>query len=320
MARPEQSLPSPPWIHGVLFALISIGGLSCANHSASGGTAGGGAAGAGAFGIGSGGAGGLGQGGNLGGGGAGHGGRPELGTGGGGSGALGGSDGGAAGAVGGAAGATGGNGARDGGIDVVGLDAGSASGGRVGTTDACQPILNQAGMDTGFESCADGAKRRRAAIVCPTEQTSASSPCGADPLLSCKADSDCKMQPNGYCADAHKLTGYCGCYYGCRQDSDCGAGSICECGVVVGRCVAATCTTNADCGVGFGCASATAASASVATCINGFGAELSSTYTCQTPADQCQGDSICPPNGRDRGACFLDGGRRVCGTICFMPV
>ena len=201
----------------------------------------------------------------------------------------------------------------------VGSDGATNGDGRVATDEGCQPILNQAGLTTGFESCADGSKRRSAAILCPEERTSPSNPCQAivGPY-SCKSDSDCVAQPGGYCADAHQIVGYCGCYYGCRQDSDCGAGSICECGVVVGHCVPATCTTNADCGVGLACAKASAVQGPVAACVY-WNAPISS-YTCQTPMDQCQSDSTCPANGLDRGVCLFDGGHRICGTMCFMPV
>ncbi len=271
-----------PLIRCIVFACISIGLSSCGTRAAPVASSGQGSGGA----VGAGGA--FGSGGAAGGGGAfGSGGAP--------------------------------GGVPDGGANRVGGDGATGGDGPVDATDVCQPILNQAGLDTGFESCVDGSKRRRAAIVCPTEKTSASSPCQSTfGLPSCRSDSDCVAQPGGYCADAHKLSGYCGCYYGCRQDSDCGAGSICECGVVLGRCVPATCTTNADCGAGLACAHAAAVPGPVAVCI-GFGTAVSS-YTCQTTSDQCQSDSTCPSNGRDRGVCVFDGGHRICGTMCFMPV
>ena len=117
-------------------------------------------------------------------------------------------------------------GVPDSGTDLVGSDGATDGDGRVATDEGCQPILNQAGLDTGFESCADGSKRRRAAILCPEERTSPSNPCQAIAgPYSCKSDSDCLAQPGGYCADAHQIVGYCGCYYGCRHDSDCDTGS-----------------------------------------------------------------------------------------------
>ena len=206
----------------------------------------------------------------------------------------------------GGSGASGGNG---------GIGGASGNG---GVSNGCEVILNQADLDTGFERCDDGSKRRRAAIDCPTERTSTTSPCrydfGSPP---CAIDADCSREPLGYCADAHKLTGYCGCYYGCRRDSDCAAGSICECGIVIGRCVPATCKTNADCGSGFGCVASVRGTAGP-TCITANTA-VASTYACQTPADRCHGDMDCPSNGPNtRGACLLDGDHRACGTLCLL--
>ncbi|HEV8244752.1 MAG TPA: hypothetical protein VGP93_03255 [Polyangiaceae bacterium] len=200
-----------------------------------------------------------------------------------------------------------------GGVSTGGSIGNGGSNGSGGASSGCEIILNQADLDTGFESCADGTKRRRATIDCPTERTSATSPCqqGFGPPL-CTSDAECSTEPLGYCANAHNLTGYCGCYYGCRRDSDCDAGSICECGVVVGRCVPATCTTNADCGAGFGCVGS--ASGSAATCIvNQADAQ---SYTCQTAQDECRADEDCPSDGNNEGLCLVDGDHRVCGTLC----
>lgn len=185
---------------------------------------------------------------------------------------------------------------------------GESTGETGGMSEGCEPILNQAMLDTGFESCDDGTKRRRAVLECPTEQTSPMSPCMDS---NCTSDADCVDQPGGYCANAHNLTGYCGCFYGCRNDSECDAGSICECGVVVGQCVPAACTTNQDCGSGFGCV-ATYEGAAGDPCTD----NPASSYVCQTAADECSSDMDCPGTGPNPGACFLDGDHRACGTIC----
>jgi hypothetical protein len=212
------------------------------------------------------------------------------------------SAGGALGAGGGSAGGT---------IGTGGASTGGASTG--GTSATCQPILNQAGLDTGFDSCSDGSKHRRAALQCPTERTTSTSPCTGGPPA-CVTDADCNQQPMGYCADAHHLAGYCGCYYGCRQDSDCGAGHICDCGVVVGRCVSATCTTDANCGAGFGCVS-TIAGTPGTTC-NGAYPPPPTIYVCQSASDLCHGDKDCPSAGATQGRCLLADGRLACGVLC----
>jgi hypothetical protein len=211
------------------------------------------------------------------------------------------------------------------------LDAGGPGGAGGGRADAsgadadvdvngdphltCWQIVNTAGLDTGFEQCADGARRRRAAVECPASVTAATSPCRPDSgPADCTSDADCTMQPHGYCATAHELTAYCGCYYGCRQDSDCAAGSICDCGDFIGQCVPATCTTNADCGPGLDCRATFAATAG-ASCTD-VNQTRPTSYACQTAADQCHGSKECSDAGASQGACLLDGARRACGQLC----
>jgi hypothetical protein len=175
---------------------------------------------------------------------------------------------------------------------------------------SCQPELNQAGIETGFESCSDGSKRRRAAMTCPTEETSPTSTCPG--IAQCNADWQCTDQALGYCAEAHALKSYCGCFYGCQKDADCGSGSLCECGVVVGRCVQATCKTNDECVRGFGCA-ATDQAMTAGTDCSSRGPVLPSTYTCQTAQDECRSDNDCPS---DKHRCAFDGTHRVCVKSC----
>jgi hypothetical protein len=193
---------------------------------------------------------------------------------------------------------------------------GGSTGGAIGNggaTTTCQPILNQANLDTGFENCDDGSKRRRAAVQCPEEKMITPGPCASNP--NCKEDADCNQQPNGYCGEAHNLAGYCGCYYGCRQDSDCGAGSICECGVVVGRCISATCKTNADCGAGYGCVGTITGTAGT-TCNTTF-PPLAPIYVCQKAGDLCSGDKDCPNGGgATQARCLYDGDHLACGLVC----
>jgi hypothetical protein len=78
-------------------------------------------------------------------------------------------------------------------------------------------------------------------------------------------------------------------------DSDCGEGSICVCGSMIGQCKPAGCTTDADCGDGLLCASYLSV-----ICIDGG-------YACQNPADECVSNADCP---QARCALEEDGVRR----------
>ena len=177
------------------------------------------------------------------------------------------------------------------------------SGGGIG----CQPILSPTGLDTGFDTCEDGTKQRRAAIQCPAAATDPAQECGTVPEA-CVSDADCKQEPYGICANAHKLEGYCGCFPGCRSDADCGAGSICECGSPLGRCTPAKCATNADCGEGFGC---TASAGSIDLAGGKCDLFTDTTYACQSGADRCRVDKDCPDGG-----CVLEVDHRVCVPLC----
>jgi len=212
------------------------------------------------------------------------------------------------------------------------LDTGAPESGDAGGRINCTPILNQGGADTGFAMCTDGRKQRRAAVECPLPPTSTPTTCPPS-NGACASDAECTQEtsatfPKGYCADAHNLRGYCGCYYGCRQDSDCAAGSICECGVVVGQCVPANCKTNPDCGDGFGCVATFEGTAGTCNPVTNPNIPPLTRYVCQTAADQCQRDDDCnhvdagtPPDARllSRVVCLFDGTRRACGLVCASP-
>jgi len=184
----------------------------------------------------------------------------------------------------------------------------------------CQPLLSESGMDTGFDTCDDGTRQRRAAIECPAVETSSAQVCGpcVGPYC-CASDADCTQEPNGLCANAHQLKGVCGCIFGCRKDADCGPGSICECGSALGQCRPATCTKNDDCGHGFSClatstsvvqlgGNAAAGSAAGAQCTVYSGTKA---YACETPADLCGIDEDC-----HGGGCVLVGDHRECLPSC----
>ena len=208
-------------------------------------------------------------------------------------------------------------GVPDGGTDLVGSDGATNNDGRVATDEGCQPI---------FESSRAHHRIRELRRRLEASQRGDSLPRRKDEPFE-SVSGDCRpiflQERFGLCGAAGGLLRQRSpdrqaipvLYYGCRQDSDCGAGSICQCGVVVGHCVPATCTTNADCGVGLACAKASAVQGPVAACVY-WNAPISS-YTCQTPMGQCQSDSTCPANGLDRGVCLFDGVHRICGTMCF---
>jgi hypothetical protein len=201
-------------------------------------------------------------------------------------------------------------------VDVVftlpgsGVVEGTLTGGTAGAVpcENPQPIPVSNGVasvtgDTGFDRCADGAIRRRAVVTCPLGPAAATSPCGALDGQ-CASDADCTAQPHGLCANSHKLLGYCGCFYGCMKDADCGAGSVCFCGDPVGSCVPATCVSASSCASGFACASSSSG------CGGGMGS-----FACQVATDECLGDTDCGANAR----CVLQSGRRVCTPDCLLP-
>jgi hypothetical protein len=198
-----------------------------------------------------------------------------------------------------------------------------------GADSGCAPVLSQSGEDTGFETCTDGTLRRRAALQCPWPPMSPEPTCTL--MSTCASDAVCGdsgilPQPKGYCAEAHKLIGYCGCFGGCCQDADCGPGYLCECNLPFGQCVPAECETNADCGAGFAC---------VATAQGTPGGKCNQVpeppyppltlFVCQTAADSCRGQTDCAAAGTgDAGpgaspSCLFDGTRRACGVFCPGP-
>ena len=73
----------------------------------------------------------------------------------------------------------------------------------------------------------------------------------------------------------------CGCSYGCTTDAEYEEGRICLCGDPVGRCVQASCTTDADCG-GLLCTSYT----------KDPGCNFTA-FACQNELDECMTDKDC---------------------------
>jgi hypothetical protein len=184
----------------------------------------------------------------------------------------------------------------------------------------CAPFsLIRGGADTGLDVCTNGNLQRRASVQCSWPATTSVRAC--DPST-CASDDDCAVypptQPKGYCAQAHNLLGYCGCYSGCREDADCGPGWICECASLpVGQCVKAQCATNADCGAGYACVVSVEDTSGSACTLN---PTLSSpVFVCQTAADGCRGSTDCSDgaaSANENDVCLYDGTRRTCRVVC----
>jgi hypothetical protein len=159
------------------------------------------------------------------------------------------------------------------------------------------------GKETGFVACDEGHVHRVAVAACPSLLPRAAATCdpsyGIRGKPGCTKDADCKERPNGYCA-----LGQIGCYcgYGCTKDSDCAKDEICQCGDPIGRCVAATCRTDASCKAGALCTNYEAAPGCPST-----------RFACQMEADECAGDRDC---GEGRYCAITqEGGARTCSSM-----
>lgn len=161
---------------------------------------------------------------------------------------------------------------------------------------------------TQLTTCDEGYVHRETPAKCDGSGTSSDPAPGAAPLGNelCGTE-DCSTLHYGYCA----FNGGEGprCASGCIEDSDCGAGQVCSCTgrgkPFGGECVAADCTTDADCDGGL-CAPA------VPLC----GASI---FKCQTKDDECQTNDDCP---NSRGCIRdLETGVRTCNSdaVCGRP-
>lgn len=159
--------------------------------------------------------------------------------------------------------------------------------------------------DSGLEQCAEGIVHRVAPASCSSTlpRPEACQPTITEPAAQCTLDSECTDSPHGHCGVYDQIVD-CRCQYGCVSDSDCGAGQVCSCGTPVGRCIQATCATNADCGPGL----------CVATrfekCDWGGG------FACQRASDQCTVDADC---GSGELCALTDAGRRCFQNDCPVP-
>jgi hypothetical protein len=203
---------------------------------------------------------------------------------------------------------TGGSGA------VGGAGGAGGAGGSGSNTSSCinpRPVVGIDGNDTGFVSCDGSIIHRQEVRTCasrlprPDPVISSQNPIGA-----CTLDEDCAHLLHGHCVLGSGLgTGRTFCTTGCIRDEDCGAaGLICLCDDPIGRCVAATCASDADCGSGSLCTSVETA--------NCDGSPYQGDFACQMPGDKCRSKGDCPPTAENCSAgpngrsCT---GRGVCG-------
>ncbi len=165
---------------------------------------------------------------------------------------------------------------------------------------AAHPCVNPtpvvvANVDTGYDTCAGGALRRRAIVDCPSLVPRAATSCppvgdASSSTGICTKDSDCTERALGACQPGHVLgepgvNDGCYCAYGCVRDSDCGASAVCVCADPVGYCAGSTdCSTGQDCQPGCECA-----------------ALPTTEFQCQTPQDTCRTNADCQAG--DPGSC-----------------
>jgi hypothetical protein len=131
---------------------------------------------------------------------------------------------------------------------------------------------------------------------------------------SCVSDSECPVTSdagtNGRCTPNENSGPAIGCptcqYDQCSNDSQCGTGSVCECGgdAPAGRfpngCVTGNCQVDSDCGSGGYC------SPNVGFCFEG-----TLGYYCHTAGDQCHNNSDCQDMGLAGGQCVYDSSKKI---------
>ena len=224
---------------------------------------------------------------------------------------TGGGTGGSAGASrGGSAGAGAVSGAGSGGVSGGAAKGGSAGTGNPGgagsgTGENPFPCTSADPWGSTLQSCGEGTYvHRPSAVACPLPDHDASVSEGGAPgepgTLPCAQDSDCAA--GEYCV----LGMASFCIHPCTDDASCPDNSVCVCdkylralalgteSIEAGRCVYATCTSDADCEPGFACA---------APLDTGDGCGQSpSNFACQTPDDECGGKEQCGPNEVCNGA------------------
>lgn len=236
--------------------------------------------------------------------------------------------GGAGGRLGGGAGgpSAGAAGAISAGAGGAGAGAAGAAGAAASPPAAIAGCARSTPLDGGFARCDSGLLHRPSSVgrcsnalprpsalepdvlLSLTQLAQAAGLSGAEieSLYTCREDTDCSERANGYCALASPEGWAPGaalatCRYGCRDDVDCGGGTLCQCAEPAGRCVSATCFEDAECGEGLLCAPHDPRSGC-------DGAPSTVVWACQHPDDECSLDEHCA----DGLWCRHRGGRRVC--------
>ena len=107
------------------------------------------------------------------------------------------------------------------------------------------------GAETGFEFCTNGPAHRPKVMACAAFEHAAGR-CGGTEMFpqnsECAINADCaKVLPASVCLAAPGSVA-CSCAPSCKQDADCGPGSLCQCGDPISFCRKALCRTDADCG------------------------------------------------------------------------
>jgi hypothetical protein len=164
---------------------------------------------------------------------------------------------------------------------------------RCGSTQSFEP---------GLERCENGVQHKIGPVLCVARPQgtrghqlyqTALMQSGRGLSPECNSDDACTAEPHGYCAGGSATP--LRCEYGCVSDDECGDGQLCACGDPVGRCVPASCTSDASCAPGYACTSWE----------DGC---YGTTFSCESPEDECW-------TARDCGeglACTYNGSRRVC--------
>lgn len=140
----------------------------------------------------------------------------------------------------------------------------------------------------GFVRCEEGEVHRASVGQCPTSAPRSERIVAAPEECEwcCEYDSDCPGEKH-YCVVATGDFPFNGvnshCLSGCLTDSDCESGQICECGAIMGACVQAECATDGDCPGEMRCTA----------WLQDQGCGVRTTYSCQTPADQCASAQDC---------------------------
>jgi hypothetical protein len=167
---------------------------------------------------------------------------------------------------------------------------GSADTGTIVPCEDPRPRMGINGTETGYVECTGGwihrPERRECASILPRPGQVVPPRDGG--VGGCSNDLDCSSVLHGWCAP---VTGVSppfmntSCNSGCVRDEECAPGQICLCGDPVGRCIPASCATDADCGDAK-CAS----SYSGTSC----GSSGPTGFACQQPADACTAAGDCP--------------------------